>query len=171
MALSYSLGYQESISVHPTRRQNFAGKPYSNFPNIWEWLVNSAKRSATSISDSIFCSYIHLSHLWPFAQLEANNLCHLQESNSGQTFGIESQTKLCLSRKKWLLTQNAAAWDGAPRPLLAVCDPGDLQTSFSLSSPHSSTPSPSSSLSSSPLWKGYEAWVKESVNESPLKRR
>ena len=32
MALSYNLGYQESISVHPTRRQNFAGKVYSNFP-------------------------------------------------------------------------------------------------------------------------------------------
>ena len=39
MALSYNLGYQESISVHPTRRQNFAGKVYSNFPNIWEWLI------------------------------------------------------------------------------------------------------------------------------------
>ena len=39
MALSFNLGYQESISVHPTRRQNFAGKVYSNFPNIWEWLV------------------------------------------------------------------------------------------------------------------------------------
>ena len=39
MALSYNLGYQESISVHPTRRQNFAGKPYSIFPNIWEWLI------------------------------------------------------------------------------------------------------------------------------------
>ena len=39
MALSYNLGYQESISLHPTRRQNFAGKPYSNFPNIWEWLL------------------------------------------------------------------------------------------------------------------------------------
>ena len=40
MALSYNLGYQESISVHPTRRQNFAGKVYSNFPNIWEWLIS-----------------------------------------------------------------------------------------------------------------------------------
>ena len=39
MALSYNLGYQESISVHPTRRQNFAGKVYLNFPNIWEWLI------------------------------------------------------------------------------------------------------------------------------------
>ena len=39
MALSYNLGYQESISVHPTRRQIFAGKPYSIFPNIWEWLI------------------------------------------------------------------------------------------------------------------------------------
>ena len=39
MALSYNLGYQESISVHPTRRQNFAGKVYSNFPNIWEWVI------------------------------------------------------------------------------------------------------------------------------------
>ena len=39
MALSYDLGYQESISVHPTRRQIFAGKPYSTFLNIWEWLM------------------------------------------------------------------------------------------------------------------------------------
>ena len=39
MALSYNLGYQESISVHPTRRQNFAGKVYSNFPNIWKWVI------------------------------------------------------------------------------------------------------------------------------------
>ena len=29
MALSYNLGYQESISVHPTRRQNFAGNSRS----------------------------------------------------------------------------------------------------------------------------------------------
>ena len=43
MALSYNLGYQESISVHPTRRQNFAGKVYSNFPNIWEWVVSSSQ--------------------------------------------------------------------------------------------------------------------------------
>ena len=41
MALSYNLGYQESISVHSTRRQIFAGKPYSTFPNIWEWLISS----------------------------------------------------------------------------------------------------------------------------------
>ena len=40
MALSYNLGYQESISVHPTRRQIFAGKPYSTFPNIWKWLIS-----------------------------------------------------------------------------------------------------------------------------------
>ena len=39
MALSYNLGYQDSILVHPTRRQIFAGKPYSTFPNIWEWVI------------------------------------------------------------------------------------------------------------------------------------
>ena len=39
MALSYNLGYQESISVHPTRRQILAGKPDSTFPNIWQWLI------------------------------------------------------------------------------------------------------------------------------------
>ena len=33
MALSYNLGYQESISVHPTSRQLV-------FPNIWEWLIS-----------------------------------------------------------------------------------------------------------------------------------
>ena len=43
MALSYNLGYQESISVPPTSRQNFAGKVYSNFPNIWEWVVLYAR--------------------------------------------------------------------------------------------------------------------------------
>ena len=39
MTLSYNLAYQEIISVHPTRRQIFAGKPYSTFPNIWEWVI------------------------------------------------------------------------------------------------------------------------------------
>ena len=42
MGLSYNLGYQESISVHPTRRQNFAGKVYSIFPNIWQWVIQLA---------------------------------------------------------------------------------------------------------------------------------
>ena len=49
MALSYNLGYQESISVHPTRRQNFAGKVYSNFPNIWEWVVHLICRRTLNI--------------------------------------------------------------------------------------------------------------------------
>ena len=38
MALSYNLGYQESISVHPTRRQNF--------------LANHTRISPTSENDS-----------------------------------------------------------------------------------------------------------------------
>ena len=29
----------ESISVHPTRRQIFAGKTDTTFPNIWEWVL------------------------------------------------------------------------------------------------------------------------------------
>ena len=41
MALSYKLGYQESISVHPTRRQTFAGKPYLTFLNIWDRVVST----------------------------------------------------------------------------------------------------------------------------------
>ena len=39
MTLSYNSAYQEIILAHPTRRQIFAGKPYSTFPNIWEWLI------------------------------------------------------------------------------------------------------------------------------------
>ena len=39
MALSYNLAYQEIISVHPTRRQIFAGKTDSTFWNIWQWVV------------------------------------------------------------------------------------------------------------------------------------
>ena len=50
MALSYNLGYQESISVHPTRRQIFAGKPYLTFPNIWEWLVSPSPNLQTQIA-------------------------------------------------------------------------------------------------------------------------
>ena len=38
MALSYNLGYQESILAHPTRRQIFAGKTDSTFWN-WEWVT------------------------------------------------------------------------------------------------------------------------------------
>ena len=44
MALSYNLGYQESISKHPTKPQIFAGKPYSTFPSIWQWLVYNLKK-------------------------------------------------------------------------------------------------------------------------------
>ena len=54
MALSYNLGYQEITSVHPTRRQIFAGKPDSTFLNIWEWLVHSCtspKLVGRTISD------------------------------------------------------------------------------------------------------------------------
>ena len=40
MTLSYNLAYQEIILVHPTRRQIFAGKPYSTFWNIWEWVIS-----------------------------------------------------------------------------------------------------------------------------------
>ena len=40
MALSYNLGYQEIISVHPTSGQIFAGNPDSTFPNIWQWVIS-----------------------------------------------------------------------------------------------------------------------------------
>ena len=39
MALSYNLPYQEIISVHPARRQIFAGKTDSTFWNIWQWVI------------------------------------------------------------------------------------------------------------------------------------
>ena len=39
MTLSYDLAYQEIILVHPTRRQIFAGRPYSTFWNVWEGVI------------------------------------------------------------------------------------------------------------------------------------
>ena len=39
MTLSYNFAHQEIILVHPTRRRIFAGKPYSTFWNIWEWVI------------------------------------------------------------------------------------------------------------------------------------
>ena len=39
MALSCNLAYQEIISMHPTRRQIFAGKSDSTFWNIWQWVI------------------------------------------------------------------------------------------------------------------------------------
>ena len=84
MALSYNLGYQESISVHPTRRQNFAGKPYLNFPNIWEWLINVTNYSKSPTKSKLkysseytrkirtskrktSCSCICFRHTWGFS--------------------------------------------------------------------------------------------------------
>ena len=52
MALSYNLGYQESISVHPTRRQIFAGKPYSTFPN-----------SSNRLICRYMCVYVYCVHI------------------------------------------------------------------------------------------------------------
>ena len=39
MTLSYHLGYLETILVHPTRRQSFAGKLDSTFYNIWDLVI------------------------------------------------------------------------------------------------------------------------------------
>ena len=39
MTLIYNLAYQEIISVHPTRRQIFAGKSDSTFWIIWHWVL------------------------------------------------------------------------------------------------------------------------------------
>ena len=50
MALSYNLAYQESISVHPTRRQIFAGKTDSTFWNIWQWVIFKLKNN--------ICTYV-----------------------------------------------------------------------------------------------------------------
>ena len=40
MTLRYYLAYQEIILVHPTRRQFFAGQPYSTFWNIWDLFIS-----------------------------------------------------------------------------------------------------------------------------------
>ena len=60
MALSYNLGYQESISVHPTRRQNFAGKVDSSFPKIRHWVIskmaNILKRWLSTWTKVTLCS-------------------------------------------------------------------------------------------------------------------
>ena len=62
MALSYNLGYQESILVHPTRRQIFAGKPYSTFPNIWQWVVSKwYKTNRTKHKYLSSCKRAHVS--------------------------------------------------------------------------------------------------------------
>ena len=46
MTLSYDLAYQEIILVHPTRRQIFAGKPYSTFCNIRDLLIPIKEHTA-----------------------------------------------------------------------------------------------------------------------------
>ena len=80
MALSYNFGYQESISVHPTRRQIFAGKPDSTFPNIWEWLI-SVCPSGQMIDTLQICNF------FPFI-----SLCHL--SISRDVLKIQSENIL-----------------------------------------------------------------------------
>ena len=74
MALSYNLGYQESISVHPTRRQNFAGKVCSNFPNIWEWLIY---RYNDRNKDK-YNQLCHNVYLWVMRTCFAHGNCHSQ---------------------------------------------------------------------------------------------
>ena len=55
MSLSYNLAYQELILVHPTRRQIFAGKPYSTFWNIWDLLVYRRKKLCQwSVDDLLY---------------------------------------------------------------------------------------------------------------------
>ena len=83
MALSYNLGYQESISVHPTRRQIFAGKPYSTFPNIWEWVISVALPHQAGIELSDFHARV-----WKSDQGSRNSM---QEMHGNQTKCMELQ--------------------------------------------------------------------------------
>ena len=50
MKLSYNLAYQETILVHSTRRQIFAGKPYSTFYNIWDLLIPEKMKNPSQSS-------------------------------------------------------------------------------------------------------------------------
>ena len=64
MTLSYNLAYQEIILVHPTRRQIFAGKPYSTFWNIW---------------DLFMYSIVHLIKMWKMLfEISTHSLCNAQ---------------------------------------------------------------------------------------------
>ena len=97
MALSYNLGYQESISVHPTRRQIFAGKTDSTFPNIWQWVVCASSEvfldQMTSLvprlnelhSELVVCTF---SMLWVGIFLAISLLCGNEASESFLSFTV-----------------------------------------------------------------------------------
>ena len=118
MALSYNLGYQETISVHPTRRQNFAGKPYSTLPNIWEWLISSKKSfdpmlCYADICLSNFCAIflctmcpICLSALCPW------QFCQWLRPNGKPELDINANWAKCGRRCGWKLGQGSfISWD------------------------------------------------------------
>ena len=59
MTLSYNLAYQQTILVHPTRCQIFAGKPYSTFWNTWDLLISKLSPSLLFICITyIVCQHI-----------------------------------------------------------------------------------------------------------------
>ena len=68
MALSYNLAYQEIISVHPTRRQIFAGKTDLTFWNIWQWVISRwaqfANRNVWSLRREKFCDLVVQPAFW-----------------------------------------------------------------------------------------------------------
>ena len=90
MALSYNLGYQESISVHPTRRHNFAGKVYSIFPNIWEWVI------ANNILSPYFQS-THQDHVDIRSQIQL----HSRQDHGGTTRIINLISKGVALKVRW----------------------------------------------------------------------
>ena len=114
MALSFNLGYQESISVHPTRRQNFAGKVYSNFPNIWQWVILSMAILSLSYSQRQ-CKYVSTIKyalktltLWDLQMnwLPSSQLSAQQSFDSKVVHPPSSSFSLCC---KSLLSQSAYA--------------------------------------------------------------
>ena len=85
MALSYNLGYQESISVHPTRRQIFAGKPYSTFANIWEWVISCLQEEILQTLDLLKQS-IKSIHRWTSGMVKAHD--HLPNLRKPQNLAL-----------------------------------------------------------------------------------
>ena len=74
MALSYNLAYHEIISVHPTRRQIFAGKSDSTFWNIWQWVTRKLILILWGVPSVVFKGEKYYFRVYVHFQGNANGL-------------------------------------------------------------------------------------------------
>ena len=117
-----NFGYLETIVVHPTRRQNFAGKLHMVLRNIWDPVISQRSKDATDVVCNAvqtfqsykFCVFLNVQKLQQMTDAVCIFFWKVQKLHLMQ-FAVSQMFKSCRwsgDQKRWSGHQKNVWWDG-----------------------------------------------------------